>query len=137
MQASWILQSILWKVKLKASVRKSVKFNLTFLQELKHNFMRCSISCTLHGQVTDLVVVGCSTSFTANSHREAANVVLASPISLCWFCMSETLESFDNGKDVMDILLVSSVPVCWSEEFYRLSVITSFSGKVFATALWQ
>ena len=137
MQASWILQSILWKVELNASVRKVVKFNLTFLQELKHNFMRCSISRTLHGQMTDLVVVGCSTSSTANSHREAANVVLASPIPVRWFCVSETLESFDNGKDLMDILLVSSVPVCWSEESYRLSVMTIFSGKVFATSLWQ
>ena len=102
---------------------------------------RCCIagsdSCALPGQVANLIVVGCSTTSSADCHSVAAGVFLASPIPVVWFGESVGLVVFVIGVDVMDVLKASPVPVCWTEEYYRHSVMIGGSGIVFAIALWQ
>ena len=107
---------------------------------------RCCIagsdSCALPGQVANLIVVGCSTTSSADCHSVAAGVLLASSIPVVWFGLvwfgeSVGLVVFVIGVDVMDVLKASPVPKYWAEEYYRHAVIIGHSGIVFATALWQ
>ena len=102
---------------------------------------RCCIagsdSCALPGQVANLIVVGCSTTSSADCPSVAAGVFLAPPIPVVWFGESMGLVVFVIGVDVMDVLKASPVPVCWTEEYYRHSVMIGGSGIVFAIALWQ
>ena len=87
--------------------------------------------------MANLIVVGCSTTSSADCHSVAAGVFLASPIPVVWFGESVGLVVFVIGVDVMDVLKAFPVLVCSTEEYYRHAVIIGGSGIVFAMALWQ
>jgi hypothetical protein len=102
---------------------------------------RCRIvgsdSCALPGQVAKLVVVGYSTTSSVDCHSVAADVFLVSSISVLRFGESRGLVVFVVGIDLLDVLKASPVPVCWSGEYCRHSVIVGGSNKVFARASRQ
>ena len=60
--------------------------------------------CTLPGQVAKLVVVGCSSTYSANCHSVAADVLPASSTPVLWFGESRRLVVFFVGIDLLDDL---------------------------------
>jgi hypothetical protein len=87
--------------------------------------------------VTKLVVVGCSTTSSPDYCSVAADVLPASSIPVLQLKESGGHVVFAGGIDVRFSLKDYPVPVCWSEEYCRHSVIIGCSDVVFATALWQ
>ena len=69
---------------------------------------RCCIvgrdSCALLGQVAELVVVGYSTTSSADCQSVAAGVLPASSNPVLWFGESRRLVVFVVGRYVMDVL---------------------------------
>ena len=94
-------------------------------------------SCAVPGQVAELVVVGCSTTSSADCRSVAADVVPASPIPVLRFGEYGGLVVFVVGVDVIDMSWASPVSVCGSGESCRHSVIVGVCGVVFATASWR
>ena len=93
--------------------------------------------CAVPGQVAELVVVGCSTTSSADCRSVAVDVVLASPIPVLRFGEYGGLVVFVVGVGVMNVSQASPVSVCGSGESCRHSVIVGVSGIVFATASWR
>ena len=92
--------------------------------------------CAVPRQVAELVVVGCSTTSSANCCSVAADVVPASPIPVLWFGEYGGLVVSVVVVEVINVSQASPVSVCGSGESCRHSVIVGISGIVFATALW-
>ena len=94
-------------------------------------------SCAVPRQEAELVVVGCSTTSSADCRSVAADVVPASPIPVLRFGEYGGLVVFVVGVEVIDLSQASPVSVWWSGESCRHSVIVGVSGIVFATASWR
>ena len=94
-------------------------------------------SCAVPGQVAELVVVGCSTTSSADCCSVAADVVPASPIPVLRFGEYGGLVVFVVGVEVIDFSQASPVSVFGSRESCRHSVIVGASGIVFAKASWR
>ena len=73
-------------------------------------------SCAVPGQVAGLVVVGCSTTSSADCRSVAADIVPASPIPVLRFGEYGGLVVFVVGVEVIDVSQVSPVSVWWSGE---------------------
>ena len=94
-----------------------------------------SDSFVVLGQVAQLVLLGCSTTSSADCRSVAADVMPASPIQVFWFGEYRVLVVFVVGVGVMNVSHVSPVSVCGSGGSCRYSVIVGVSDIVFTMAL--